>query len=61
MISEDDGKTWGERVTLRKNAGGHDIGYTRSVQRPDGKIVTVYYWCDGEHTERYIAATIWEY
>ena len=33
--------------------------YTRSVQRPDGKLVTVYYWLDEPRAERYIAATIW--
>ena len=60
MTSNDGGHTWNDRVTLRTNAGGHDIGYTRSIQRKDGKIVTVYYWCDREDSERYIAATIWE-
>ena len=31
-----------------------------SVQRPDGKIVTVYYYNDRSAVERYIAATIWD-
>ncbi|HUT44645.1 MAG TPA: hypothetical protein VMX36_00100 [Sedimentisphaerales bacterium] len=39
-------------------AGEPDIGYTRTVQRPDGKLVTIYYWLDEPRTERYIAATI---
>ena len=37
-----------------------DLGYPRTVQRPDGKIVTVYYFNDHKDTERYIAATIWD-
>ena len=38
-----------------------DLGYVRSVQRPDGKIVTVYYFWDRKTgPERYLAATIWE-
>jgi hypothetical protein len=36
-----------------------DLGYTRSVQRPDGKIVTVYYYNDATSPERYIGGTIW--
>jgi hypothetical protein len=30
------------------------------VVRPDGKIVTVYYFNDHKDQERYIAATIWD-
>ena len=26
----------------------------------DGKVVTVYYYNDGVHTERFIAATTWD-
>src|SRR5207245_2117723 len=41
--------------------GGRDLGYPRSVQRPDGKVVTVYYFWDGEAgPERHVAATIWD-
>ena len=40
-------------------AGEPDIGYTRAVQRPGGKLVTIYYWLDKPRAERYIAATIW--
>ena len=37
-----------------------DIGYTRSIQRPDGKIVTIYYYSTEKNVEQHIAATIWE-
>jgi hypothetical protein len=59
-ISSDEGKTWGDEILLRTGAGNHDLGYPRTVQRPDGKIVTVYYYNDSADGERYIAATIWE-
>lgn len=59
-FSSDGGANWSEEVTLRHNGGGRDIGYPRSVQRPDGKIVTLYYWCDHGEGNRYIAATIWD-
>ena len=50
-------------VTAKRGAyrgGGRDIGYPRTVQRPDGKIVTVYYFHDQPKGDRHIAATIWE-
>jgi BNR repeat-like domain len=59
-LSSDEGRTWGPEIVLRSNAGAWDLGYTRSVQRPDGKIVTIYYWSDAHNQERYIAATIWD-
>ncbi|MHC4629126.1 MAG: exo-alpha-sialidase, partial [Planctomycetota bacterium] len=59
VFSGDDGATWGRQYVLRRGAGEPDIGYTRTVHRSDGKLVTVYYWLDKPRTERYIAATIW--
>lgn len=59
-ISSDIGKTWGDVVTIRDGGAAWDLGYPRTVQRPDGKLVTVYYFNDAPHTERFIAATIWE-
>ena len=59
-VSADEGKTWsGERV-LRAAGGAWDLGYTRSVQRADGKVVTVYYFSDRADSERYIGGTIWD-
>ncbi len=59
-LSADLGKSWGPEIVLRDRGGGRDIGYPRTVQRPDGKIVTVYYFHDTPNGERYIAATIWD-
>jgi hypothetical protein len=58
-LSSDEGKTWTDDVVLRSGGGNWDLGYPRSVQRPDGKVVTVYYFNDAPDTERYIGATIW--
>lgn len=58
-VSADGGITWGEEMILRSDAGNHDIGYPRTVERPDGSLVTVYYFNDCPEGERYIAATIW--
>jgi hypothetical protein len=59
-LSDDHGKTWGPEIILRDDGADRDIGYVRSVQRADGKVVTTYYIND-EKTgpERYIGATIW--
>jgi len=58
-ISSDNGKTWCKEIHLRCDARTWDMGYTRSVQRPDGKIVTIYYYTTEEKPEQHIAATIW--
>ena len=59
-LSADGGRTWQPEIMLRDDGGGRDVGYPRSVQRPDGKVVTVYYIHDAPLAERYIAATIWD-
>jgi hypothetical protein len=59
-FSADNGKTWGEEFTLRSDGGSWDLGYPRMVQRPDGKLVTVYYYNSDAKSERFIGATIWD-
>jgi hypothetical protein len=59
-LSLDNGQTWSDEMILRDDGGNWDLGYVRSVQRPDGKIVSVYYYNDDPDEERYIAATIWD-
>jgi hypothetical protein len=59
-ISDDNGKSWGWEIVLRDDALTWDLGYTRSVQRPDGKIVTIYYYNTEQIPQQHIAATIWD-
>lgn len=59
-ISADGGMTWGDEIHLRDDGAGRDIGYPQTVLRPDGKLVTIYYYHNAPDPERYIAATIWE-
>jgi Neuraminidase (sialidase) len=59
-ISSDSGKTWSKEIMLRDDAITWDIGYTRSVQRSDGKVVTIYYYSTKERKEQHIEATIWD-
>jgi len=59
-ISEDNGKSWGFEIVLRDDARTWDFGYTRTVQRLDGKLVTVYYYTTEQNPQQHIAATIWD-
>ena len=58
-LSWDEGQTWDQEVILRDDGGSHDLGYPRTIQRPDGTLVTVYYFNDRLAGEGYIAATLW--
>lgn len=58
-LSADDGQSWSPEIVLRADGGHADLGYPRSVQRADGRVVTVYYFDHQPNGERYIAATIW--
>jgi len=45
LVSHDDGRTWdkGQTITLVADAATADCGYSSSVQRDDGTILTAYY------------------
>ena len=64
-VSEDGGATWGEELVIRDDGGSWDLGYPRSVVRPDGNILTVYYMnlandpIQQDGGVRYIASTLW--
>ena len=64
-VSGDGGETWGDEITLRDDGGSWDLGYPRTMLRPDGTLVTVYYFnSKGDSVQqdggvRHIAATIW--
>ncbi len=59
-LSSDRGASWGEEIVLRDDGANKDLGYVRSVQRADGKVVTIYYFNDAKTgPERYIGSTIW--
>jgi len=59
-LSSDSGNSWSEPIVLRPEGASRDLGYPRTVQRADGKIVTVYYFHDKADVDRTIQATIWD-
>lgn len=62
--STDNGRSWSDEFVLRQDGATSDVGYPRMVQRPDGKLVVVYYWNNALQPDsepwRYIAATIFD-
>lgn len=59
-LSSDNGRTWSGDILLRGGGASWDIGYPRTVQRPDGKLVTAYYWAAEARKERTVEVTIWD-
>ena len=59
-FSSDQGKTWTAPFELRGHGGSQDIGYPRSIVRPDGRVVTIYAFHDRAGSLRDIEATIWD-
>ncbi|HUT30468.1 MAG TPA: PA14 domain-containing protein [Sedimentisphaerales bacterium] len=60
QFSSDKGKTWSKPVILRSGARNWDFGYPLSLQRPDGRVVTVYYFATPDNRDQFIAATFWD-
>jgi hypothetical protein len=64
-VSADRGRTWGEELIVRPGGGSWDLGYPRTLLRPDGALLTVYYFNEASDPVqqdggvRHIAATIW--
>ena len=60
-ISRDEGQTWGDEIMLARRWRRPRPGLSaQRRQRPDGKVVTVYYFNDDPKETRYIVATIWD-
>lgn len=64
-VSADGGHRWGKEIVLRADGSCGDLGYPRTIVRPDGRLVTVYYFAEANDSAsnggvRHISATIWE-
>jgi Neuraminidase (sialidase) len=58
-ISSDEGRTWGPEIILRDDGLTGDLGYPRSIIRPDGKVLTNYYFNGPRDEDRTIQGTFW--
>ena len=64
-FSSDNGRSWSDEIMLRGGDGAdRDTGYPVMTQRPDGKLIMIYYWnnalIEGENPYRYIAYTVFD-
>lgn len=57
--SSDEGKTWSPQIVLRDDGFDGDLGYPRSIVRPDGKVLTVYYHNGPRGDDRAVEGTFW--
>lgn len=57
-ISSDDGKIWGEEVTLARSTD-RDLGYASTAELDDGSLLTVFYMHNGQDPQASIFATKW--
>ena len=58
-LSADGGVTWGPEIVIREDGYDGDLGYPRSLVRPDGKVLTVYYFNGPKEDDRAIEGTFW--
>jgi len=59
VLSDTGGARWSKPRILRQDGRTWDLGYVQSVQRPDGLVVSVYYYTTAQHPEQFIGCTIW--
>jgi sialidase-1 len=61
-LSYDQGESWeiAREVVLRKDGGNSDLGYAKSVQLPNGTLLSVYYIGETDQPFTEIAGTIWK-
>ncbi len=58
-LSADEGRTWSPEIILRDDGFDGDLGYPRTLVRPDGRILSVYYFNGPRGEDRAIEATFW--
>ena len=58
--SSDGGRTWGGESIIRDDGGTPDLGYPRLVRLDGRTFLTVYYFCEGDGEERFIAGSMFE-
>lgn len=59
-ITADEGKSWTPEIILRDDGFDGDLGYPRSIVRPDGRVLTIYYFNGPKEEDRAIEGTLWQ-
>ena len=60
MVSRDDGETWQTDLTLYEDGPTDDLGYPSTVEREDGRLLTVFYSHQQADGPAVICQTLWE-
>jgi len=58
-LSEDEGRTWSEPMTLSDDGAGHDLGYPSTVQLEDDRLLTVWYERMSDNPRAVLRQAIW--
>lgn len=58
-ISSDEGRTWQPEVIIRDDGFDGDLGYPRTLVRPDGRVFTAYYFNGPRGEDRTVEGTFW--
>ena len=58
-VSSNEGKTWTPEIILRDDGFDGDLGYPRTLVRPDGRVLTAYYFNGPKGSDRAVEATFW--
>jgi hypothetical protein len=59
-VTSDERVSWSEDLILRDDGGKADLGYPRTVVRPDCKVLSKHHYNYGGDQERVVAASIYE-
>lgn len=59
-ISEDEGKRWSFPLTISADGPGHDLGYPSTIERDDGRLVTVWYEKMAGSSRAVLRQAVWE-
>jgi len=58
-LSSDEGNIWSPEIILRADGFDGDLGYPRTIVRPDGRVLTIYYFNGPRGEDRAIEGTFW--
>jgi hypothetical protein len=57
-LSDGEGRTWSEPLTLVDDLANYDCGYPSSIQRPDRRVVSAFYSSGSPNHNRYHMGTV---
>ncbi len=59
-LSEDEGKTWSEALTISSDADNYDLGYPSTVELTDGRLLSIWYERRPGNSKAVLRQAIWK-